>query len=121
MNKGYKVSGVIKNFSGKLPRNALFRIYKSFIRPNVDYRDIIYDTPRNELFKNRIENVQYKACIAITGAIQGTSREQLYHDLDLESLENRQWCWKLTIFNKVVNGIAPKYLTNYLNNNYNPV
>ena len=34
---------------------------------------IIYDKPNNKSFKNKIENIQYKACIAITGAIQGTS------------------------------------------------
>ena len=67
--------------------------------------------------KNKIENVQYKACIAITGAIQGTSREHLYHELGLESLVDRRWCRKLTFFYKIVNGLAPKYLANYLNIN----
>ena len=33
-------------------------IYKSFIRPNLDYRDIIYDKPNNESFKNKIVNIQ---------------------------------------------------------------
>ena len=32
------------------------------------------------------ENIQYKACIAITGAIQGTSQEPSYHELGLEPL-----------------------------------
>ena len=56
------------------------------LRPHLDYGDIIYDKPRNESFKNKIENIQYKACIAITGASQGTSREHLYQELDWESL-----------------------------------
>ena len=64
--------------------------------------------PHNESFKNKIENVQYKACIAITGAIQGTSREHLYHELGLESVGD----W---------HGLAPKYLANYLNINDNQV
>ena len=49
----------------------------SFIRPHLEYGDIIYDKPHNESLKNKIENIQYKACIAITSAIQGTSREHL--------------------------------------------
>ena len=61
--------------------NALLRIYKSLIRPHLDYADIIYDKPNNTSFKNKIENVQYRACIAITDAIQGTSRERLYREL----------------------------------------
>ena len=31
----------------------------------MDYGDIIYDQPNNESFKNKIESIQYKTCIAI--------------------------------------------------------
>ena len=41
----------------------------------------------NQIIKNKIKNIQYKACIAIPGAIQGTSGEDQYHELGLESLE----------------------------------
>ena len=73
------------------PRNALLRIYKSFIRSHLDYADFIYNKPNNALFKNKIENVQYTACTAVTDAIQGTSRECLYGKMGLESLTNRRW------------------------------
>ena len=64
--------------------------------------EILFMTkPHNESFKNKIENVQYKACIAITGAIQGTSREHLYHELSLESLGDRRWYRKRTFFIKL--------------------
>ena len=87
----------------------------------MDYGDIIYDKPHNESFKNKIGNIQYKACIAITGAIEGTSREHLYLELGLESLGDRWWYRKLTFFYKIVNELAPKYLANYLNINDNRV
>ena len=48
----------------------------------------------------KFENIQYKACIAVTGAIQGTSREHLYHELCLESLGDQRWCHNLTFFIK---------------------
>ena len=121
MNKCYKMIGIIKRLSANFPRHALLRIYKSFIRPHLDYGDSIYDKPHNESFKNKIENIQYKACIAITAAIQGTSREHVYHELGLVSLGDRRWCRKLTFFYKIVNGLAPKYLVNYLNINDNQV
>ena len=92
-----------------------------FIRPHLDYGDIIYDKPHSEAFKNKIENIQYKAYIAITCAIQGTSREHLYHELGLESLGDQRWCCKLTFFYKIVNGLAPIYFSNYLNIFDNPV
>ena len=53
----------------------------------MEFEDIIYDKPNNESFKNKIKNIQYKACITITGAIQGTSCERLYQELSLECLE----------------------------------
>ena len=44
--------------------------YKSFVRPNLDNTDIIYNKPLNESFKKKIEMVQYNAAIIITGAIK---------------------------------------------------
>ena len=101
MNKCYKMIGVIKRLSVNLPRDALLRIYKSFIRPHLDCGDIIYGKLHNESFKSKIENIQYKAYIAVTGAIQGTSLEHLYHELGLESLGDRRWCHNLTFFIKL--------------------
>ena len=46
-------------------------------------------------FTSKLERVQYKSCLTITGAIQGKSRERL-KELDLESLSDRRWVRKLT-------------------------
>ena len=67
--------GLLRRLLVNLPRNALLTIYKSFIRPHLDYGDILYDTPSNDNFQNKMEKVQYGACLAITGGIQETSRE----------------------------------------------
>ena len=71
--------------------------------------------PNNESFKSRIESIQYKACVAISRAIQGTSRERLYRELVLESLSDRCWFRKLTFFCKIFKGLSPWYLTKYFN------
>ena len=71
INKCYQVIGLIKKLLIHLPREALLKIYKSFVGLNLDYDDIIFDKPNNESFKSRIESIQYKASIAIIGAIQG--------------------------------------------------
>ena len=73
-------------------------IYKSFIRPHLDYAYIIYDQPHYQSLSDRIESVQYNAALAITGSIRGASRERLYQELGLESLSNRQWYRRLTMF-----------------------
>ena len=59
-------------------------MYKSFIRPHLDYGDGIYDQPFNASFSNKIESVQYNAALTITGAIQGSCRDKLYQELGLE-------------------------------------
>ena len=76
----------MKRFSVNLPRSALLTIYKPFIRPHIEYGDILYDKSGNENFQNKIEKLQYEACLAITGTIQETSREKLYEELGLHLL-----------------------------------
>ena len=84
------------------------------MRPLIDYGDIIYDQPNNESFCEKLESVQYKAALAITGAIQGTSRDKIYQELGLESLKNRRWYKRLCCMFKIINEEAPKYLINLI-------
>ena len=64
-----------------MPRDSLFTIYKSFIRPHLDYANVIFDKPSNGTFSNRIESAQYNTALTITGTIRGTSKEKLYQEL----------------------------------------
>ena len=65
---------------------SLLTICKSFVRPHLDYDDVIYDQSYNNTFYQKMESIQYNAALAITGAIRGSSREKLYQELGLESL-----------------------------------
>ena len=56
---------------------------------------ILYENPNNKSFQSKLEKVQYRACLAITDAIKGTSRERLYNELGLHSLSTRYWRSKL--------------------------
>ena len=105
-----KLIGLIGSLSVNLPRNALLTIYKSFIRSHLDYGDILYDKPNNESFQNKIEKVQYRVCLAITGPIQCTSREQKYEELGLHSLAKTCWWSKSIFFYKIVNHLLSGYL-----------
>ena len=69
-----------------LSRRSLVTIYKSFIRPHLDYGDIIFDQAFNKSFHDNLESIQYNASLAITGARRGTSKEKLYQELGFESL-----------------------------------
>ena len=108
--KVQQIIGIIRRLSISLPRNALLTIYKSFVRPHLDYGDILYDKPNSGNFQKKLEKVQHRVCLAITGAIQGTSRTKLYDELGLHSLIKRRWCNKLIFSYKIVNGVLPDYL-----------
>ena len=45
-------------------------LYKSFVIPNLDYGDIIYDQRNNESFCNKLETVQCNAALVTTGSIK---------------------------------------------------
>ena len=112
--KSMKGIGLIKRLYCYLPRKSLMTIYKSYIRPHLDYCDVIYDQPHNESFCKKIESIQYNAALAITGAIKGTSRVRLYRELGLESLSDRRYCRRLIYFYKIVHHKSPKYLSDLL-------
>ena len=91
LNKVNKTIGLLRKFQLILPRHSLITIYKTFIRPHLDYGDVIYDRAFNESFHQRLESIQYNAAIAITGTIRGTSSEKLFQELGLEILKSRRW------------------------------
>ena len=51
--------------------------------------------PKLNLFVKN-ESVQYKAALAIIGALQDTSLEKIYQELGLESLKSRRWYSRLS-------------------------
>ena len=87
-------------------------IYKAFLRPLIYYGDTIYDQPQNESFCENLESVQYKEALAITGAIQSTSREKIYKELGIELLKSRRWYQRLSCMFKIMKEEAPNYLIN---------
>ena len=53
-NKCNKNIGIIIRLSLILSRKSLLTIDKSFVRPNLDYADMIYEEPFNESLKRKI-------------------------------------------------------------------
>ena len=119
ISKSRKGIGLLKYLSKYLPRHILIEIYKLYVRPHLDYGDVIYHIPAkvcdfsgNIVLPNlmeKLESVQYSAALAVTGTWRGTSRDKLYIDLGWESLSSRRWSRRLTLFYKFVNNISPEY------------
>ena len=57
---------------------------------------MIYDQSYNDSFYAKLECYQYKAALAMTGAINGSSSEKLYQELGIERLRSRRWFRKLS-------------------------
>ena len=104
-----------------MPRKAVLQIYKSFIRPHLDYCDVIYHKPTYDDFNSSYYSVNAKTDpvstnshfthkIAITGCVRGTSREILYSELGLTSPYDRRRFHRLPLFYKILNELTPAYL-----------
>ena len=63
-------------------------------------------------FHQKLESTQCNACLGVTGAIQGTTKEKLYQELGLESLQLRRWYRKLGILYKIYKSKSSKYFLN---------
>ena len=72
-----KTIGLLRKFQDTLPRTLLITIFKSFLRPQLHYGDIIYNRPYNISIHQNIELIQYNVALVITGAVRGTCSEKL--------------------------------------------
>ena len=76
IEKAMKNVGLLFKFLFFLPLSGLLTIYKSSIRPQLNYGYVIYGQPSNESFFNKIEFVKYNVAPASTGVLRGFSREK---------------------------------------------
>ena len=91
-----------------------------YIRPHLDFCDVIYHIPkildtsvpssRLHNLMNAIEKIRYQAALAITGTWKGTNLDKVYEQLGWESLTDRRWFRRLTYFYKIYNNQNIKYL-----------
>jgi len=118
--KARKGIGVIKYLSSYIPVGTLEQIYKTYVRPHLDFCDIIYHSPEVEslfdssfhlsYWMNQIEKVRYQAALAVTGTWQGTNTDKIYEELGWESLSKRRWFRRLIQIHKIQNNLCPHYL-----------
>ena len=102
-----------RKFQSVLPREALLTIYISFIRPHFDNGDVLYDQSYNDSFHGKLESYQYKAVLAMTGAIKGSSTEKLCQELRIEHLRSRRWFRKLCLFYEILKAYVRYFFSNF--------
>jgi hypothetical protein len=111
--KASKKLNLLKRFKFKLDRETLSKLYKSLIRPVMEYADVLWDgCSENE--SDLIEHVQYQAATVVVGAMKGTSRVRLLEELAWEDMKTRRSIHKLILYFKIVNKLTPNYLSDLL-------
>ena len=90
-------------------RRSLERIYILFIRPLLEYADVVWDN-----WITAIEKVQLEATRIVTGTTKLVSLDELYKKICWESLETRCAKHKLSSFHEMNNNISPEYLSTFV-------
>ena len=78
LSKTSRTIGLLCKLQSLLPRAALITVYKALVKSHLDYGDVLYDQAFNASFHEKLESIQYNTCLALTGAIRGTSKEKIY-------------------------------------------
>ena len=105
--------GIIRHISRYVSREVLDQVYKLYVRPHLDYGDIVYHKYDPEMkldVTKKLEQTQYSAALSVTGTWRGTSRQRLYDELGWEDLYSRRRYRRLCHFYNLRLARSPEYL-----------
>ena len=100
----------MREFKFKLDRKSLQTMYFSFIRPLLEYADVIWDNcTKYEV--NEFDKIQNEAARIVTGATKLVSINSFYLDTGWKPLASRRKKHNLLVFYNMVNNLFPTYLS----------
>jgi hypothetical protein len=101
----------------KIDRQTFKVAYKSFIRPIMEYGDVVWDNNKiDDHSLDQLEQVNVNAARLVCGATARSHLDRLYEENQWEKLCDRRKAHRLTVFYKMAYGQAPLYLLNVLPN-----
>ena len=113
--KAWKRIGILRKLKHTMNRKSLEIIYLSFIRPVLEYADVVWDNCTiNEQYE--LEKIQYEAARIITGCTRLVSIQNLLTESGLLLLKERRKNHKLTLFYKMANNLTPQFLSSLVPN-----
>ena len=104
---------VIKRLPSNITPYTKLQLYKTFVRPVLEYGSVIFDNCTKNL-SDAIESVQRQAAIASTRAYRKTPTPNLLNECGLDSLQDRRCRAKLVLMFKMKKGKTPDYLRTLL-------
>ena len=102
--KAYKRINILNKFKFILDRKTLEKIYFTFVRPLLEYADVIWDNMSISLNK-KFENVQLEASRIVIGGTRLVSLNNLYMETGWEKLKDRREKHKLVQFYKMTKNL----------------
>ena len=97
----------------KLDRKSLELMYVSFVRPTMDYAQVVWgSTYDSDIVK--LERIQVDALRLITGATARSNISNLYKETNLPTFQKKCNNAMLCFMYKIVHRIAPTYLLNLI-------
>ena len=113
--KAMKSVALLRRIQYSVPRTCLEILYKSFVRPILEYGGIIFDSAP-EVRLQELEKIQRICALICTGAYKHTPQDRLLRELGWEPLSLRRRNQRLSIMYKIQNGLSPNYLIQLCNN-----
>ena len=111
-NKAKKRLAVMKALKFKLDRRSLETMYMAFVRPILEYGDILWDTPAvGDHLLDELEVIQNNAARVVSGATARCTTVSLITELKWKTLAARRKEHRLSMFFKIMNNLAPVYMT----------
>ena len=107
--KAWNRINVMRKLKFKLDRKSLQTMYFSFIRPVLEYADVIWNNC-TQYESNELEKIQNEAARIVTGATKLVSINSLLSETGWETLSSRRNKHKLTLLYKMQNDLSPEYL-----------
>ena len=107
--KSYSRLNLLRALKFRVSRKSLEKMYFAYIRPLLEYCDVVWDNCSFES-KKILDAVHVEAARIVTGATQLLSIERLFMELCWESLKTIRNKHKLTTFYKIMHDLAPPYL-----------
>jgi hypothetical protein len=111
VSKASRCNGLLQRLSRDVPRQCTEILYKSMIRPLLEYADIIFDGS-SDTDLDRLESTQRQAALICSAAYKHTSHTKLLEELAWPLLSHRRKNHRLNLMHKIQNNLAPKYLQN---------
>lgn len=110
VDKAWKRVNIMRKLKFSLDRLSLETIYISFIRPILEYADVVWSNcSKFEL--DQLDSIQNECARIASGATKLISIESLHKEISWETLSDRRYQHRLILFYKMKSNLTPDYLS----------